>query len=231
MAVKEFDLDFIREMKDELQVELIGAASVEVSKELEDRASALLPGVRSVVVFGKEIYKEIVALLKPTKEAGEAESGALLGAHGDYLNGRLTRAVHELSGFFKKEGCRSLPLPASGPTDQRFMTSLLSFKHAAELAGMGTIGRHSMLITPQFGPRVKLACVLTDARVEPSPKNDGDYCTDCDACIRECPAQALSEPGRGAAYSINKFACRTYRLAGLTCSVCMKACDKVLSRL
>jgi hypothetical protein len=88
-------------------------------------------------VFGKEIYKEVVSLLKPSKEAGEAESGELLGAHSDYLNGRLTRAVHELATLFRKKGYRALPLPPVGPSDQRFLTSLLSYKHVAALAGLG----------------------------------------------------------------------------------------------
>jgi epoxyqueuosine reductase len=228
--MRKFDQHFMEEMKSKLDVELIGVASVEksTSKELKDRATLLLRNAKSAVVLGKEIYKEIVSLLGPSKEAGEAERGELLGAHTDYLNGRLNRAVHELASFFKQEGYRSLPLPAVGPTDQRFLTSLFSFKHVAQLAGLGTIGRHSLLITPEFGPRVRLACLLTEASLEASQLTYKDYCIDCDACIRECPAQALQTPEQGEGYSINKFACRTYRQAGLTCGVCMKACDEIL---
>lgn len=225
--MKIFDRHFIQEMKSKLDVELIGVASVEksTSKELKERATSLLPNAKSVVVLGKEIYKEVVSLLGPSKEAGEAERGELLGVHTDYLNGRLNRAVHELASFFKQEGYRSLPLPAVGPTDQRFLTSLFSYKHAAQLAGLGTIGHHSLLITPEYGPRVRLACILTEASLEPSQLTNRDYCINCDACIRECPVQALEIPKQGEAYSMNKFACRTYRLAGLTCGVCMKVCD------
>jgi epoxyqueuosine reductase QueG len=225
-----YDQQFIQEMKSKLDVELIGVVSVEASnpKELNEKATSLLPGVKSVIVVGKEIYKEVVVLLKPSKEAGEAESGELLGVHSDYLNGRLTRAVHELATLFRQKGYRSLPLPAVAPSDQRFLTALLSYKHAAELAGLGTIGRHSLLITPAFGPRVRLACLLTEAILEPSPLNGKDYCINCDVCVRECPAQALQIPKEGEKYSINKFACRAYRQAGLTCGVCMKACDEAI---
>lgn len=228
--MKEFGQDFIQGMKKKLDVELIGVASVQVStsRELKDRASALLPEAKSVIVLGKEIYKEVVSLLKPSKEAGEAESGELLKVHSDYLSGRLTRAVHELANLFREKGYRSLPLPAVGPSDQRFLTSLLSYKHVAELAGLGTIGRHSLLITPEYGPRVRLACLLTEASLEPSPLTDREYCMNCDACIHECPVQALQVPKQGEVYSINKFACRTYRQAGLTCCVCMKACDEAI---
>ncbi len=228
--MKKFDRDFIQEMKTKLDVELIGVASIDTStsKELKERAAALLPRAKSVVVLGKETFKEIVALLDVSKEAGEAVPGELLGPHVDYLYGRLNRAVHELAAIFKKEGYRSLPLPAAIPTDQRFLAALFSYKHAAELAGLGAIGRHGLLITPEYGPRARLACVLTEAPLEASPVRHKDYCINCDACIRECPARALKEPGSSEAYSMNKFACRAYRQAGLNCSVCVKVCDEII---
>jgi len=229
--MKKKDLNFIKEMKSKLDVELLGMVSLEAStrRELIHSATSLLPNGKTVVVVGKEISKEVVALLRPSKEAGDAQPGELLGPHSDYLNGRLNKAIYDLASFFRREGYRSLPLPAAGcPTDQRSLKAIFSYKHAAELAGLGTIGRHSLLITPEFGPRVRLACLLTEAPSDTSPLTPKDYCIDCDACIRECPVQALQIPKKGDAYFINKFACRTYRQAGLTCSVCMKACSEVL---
>ena len=227
------DHDFLQGMKKKLEVDLIGVASVETSKELKDRATVFLPTVKSVLVLGKETYQEVVALVQASKGAGEAEPGEVFAAHAEYVNGRLNRAVHELADLFHKEGYRSVPLPAAIGviTDQRFLRALFSYKHAAELAGMGTLGRNSLLITPEFGPRIRLACLLTEAVLEPSPKAQKDYCTNCDACIRVCPAQAIQAPGSGQAYSINKFACRAYRQVGQVCSVCLKVCDQVTTAL
>ena len=230
--MKRFDLPCIEEIKNKLDVDLVGAASLEAltPQRLKDTAAALLPEAKSVIVFGKEIYKEVVDLLEESKEVGEAKGGDLFGPHSDYLNGRLTRAVYDMAGILRREGYQSLPLPAAGtPTDQRNLTSVFSYKHAAQAAGLGTIGRHSLLLTEQFGPRLRLACLLTEAPVETSPSAQKDYCINCEACIRACPARALHLPAQGESYSMNKFACRTYRQAGLTCSVCMKACDQVLS--
>jgi epoxyqueuosine reductase len=228
--MRKFDQAFIQEMKTKLDVELIGVASIAASplKEFQERAAALLPGAKSIVVLGKETYKEIVALLDVSKEVGEAVPGELLGPHVDYLYGRLNRAVHELAAILKKEGYRSLPLPAAIPTDQRFLAALLSYKHAAQLAGLGTIGRHSLLITSECGPRARLACVLTEAPLEATPATHKNYCINCDACIRECPAKALQEPAPGESYSMDKFACRTYRMAGTNCSACLKVCDEII---
>ncbi|MCL5808470.1 MAG: 4Fe-4S binding protein [Deltaproteobacteria bacterium] len=54
-------------------------------------------------------------------------------------------------------------------------------------------------------------------------------CLDCSACIRVCPAGAIQEPPSGRPYSINRFACRAYRQAGLVWGwgVGMKVCDEV----
>jgi len=221
--------DVLQEMKKKLEVDLIGVASVEASKELKHRASVFLPTAKSVLVLGKETYQEVVSLLGPSKGAGEAEPGEIFAVHADYVSSRLNRALHELADLFHKEGHRSVPLPAAVGviTDQRFLAALFSYKHAAELAGLGTIGRHSLLITPGFGPRIRLACLLTEAVFEPSPKAQKDYCAGCDACIRVCPAQAIQAPEAGQAYAMNRFACRAYRQVGLVCSVCLKVCDQV----
>jgi len=221
----------MEQMKSQLQVDLMGVVSLETStpKELKSSATSLLPKVRSVVVLGKEIYKEVVSLLSPSKEVGEAECGELLAPHSDYLNGQLNRAVHNLAILFQKEGYRSLPLPAKGcPTDQRSLMAIFSYKHAAELAGLGTLGKHSLLITPEYGPRERLACLLTEAPLEGSSSPQKNHCINCTVCIQECPVHALKVPARDEAYSIDKFACRAYRQAGMTCSVCMKVCDEVI---
>ena len=103
--MERFGQDLIQGMKNKLDVELIGVASVQdsPSTELKGRVAALLPKTKSVVVLGKEIYKEVVSLLKPSKEAGEAESGELMGVHSEYLSGRLNRAVHELASLFRSK--------------------------------------------------------------------------------------------------------------------------------
>jgi epoxyqueuosine reductase QueG len=227
-----FDHDFLEEMKRMLNVELIGVASVTKSgsKDLKKYAHALLPGAKSVVVLGKEIFQEMVALLGTSKEVGEAFAGDYFTTHTEYINGRLTNAVHGMAGLLRDKGYRSLPMPTVAPTDQRFLRAVFSYKDAAELAGLGTVGRHTMLITPEFGPRIKMTCLLTEAAIEPTPKPRKNYCTKCNACIKACPSKALQIPKKGQAYVMNPYACRTYRVDGLNCSVCMKACDESLSK-
>lgn len=71
--------------------------------------------------------------------------------------------------------------------------SIVSLKHAAQAAGLGAIGRHSLLITPEFGSMVWLGAVLVDAPLDPDPMLDNP-CTNCGACVQVCPVHALDEP-------------------------------------
>ena len=229
----QFDPQSIQEMKQKLDVDLIGVARFDDSapKELIESAQKLLLGTKSVVVFGKEVYGEIVDLLGPSKEEGTAEPGALIKPHAAYLYGRLTRAVYDTAKILREEGYRTLPLPPTNtPTDQRSLVAIFSYKHAAVAAGLGVMGRHSMLITREFGPRVRLGCLLTQAPLEPTPVPEEKYCKDCGACITACPSGALQKAPEGELYAINKFACRTYRSTGLACSMCLKTCSKVQDR-
>jgi hypothetical protein len=75
--MKKSDQNFLQEMRGKLDIDLLGVASVESSnsQELRKQAISLLPGVKSVVVLGKQVYKEVVTLLGPSKSAGEAEPG------------------------------------------------------------------------------------------------------------------------------------------------------------
>ncbi len=226
--MKKYDQKFLSEIKKKLDVEILGVASVNASKDLKKQADGLLPGAKFVVVLGKEVFKEVVDQLQVGKEVGEAAPADFMGPHSEFLGGRLTKAVYDLAGILRREGYRCFPLPSLGtPVDQRFLKPLFSFKQAAVLAGVGTVGWHTMVITSEYGPRVRFACLLTDAPLEPSPAPKKSHCLQCNACIRVCPAGALQKPKKGEYAAMNPFACRTYRGVGITCSLCLKACDAV----
>lgn len=69
----------------------------------------------------------------------------------------------------------------------------LFLKEAAVLAGLGIIGRNNLLITKQFGPRVRLRAIITEAPLEPDPRQDWEPCRDCPGlCLTNCPVNALT---------------------------------------
>ena len=69
---------------------------------------------------------------------------------------------------------------------------LIHFRIAAVAAGMGEIGYSGNFLSPEFGPRQRLAFVLTDAPLEPDPLFEGEICDRCMVCVKRCPAKAIS---------------------------------------
>ena len=208
-------------------VDMVGVVAIESTSgtPLYESARALLPGAKSLVVFAAEVYAEVLDLVEPEKLMGEASARDLYAPHLDYLNGRMNRAIYDLARSLRREGYRAVPMPSVGtPADGRFQRGILSFKHAAEIAGLGRIGWSSLLVTPQFGPRVRLACLLTDAELEPSTPIFDSPCNGCGLCVERCPAGAISAPSAGQPYAINKFACCAYRAGAGACSTCMQCC-------
>ncbi|MDE7444818.1 MAG: 4Fe-4S binding protein [Lachnospiraceae bacterium] len=96
----------------------------------------------------------------------------------------------------EKNGIAAIPIPTNesqwDSSTERWR-SVVSQKHAAQAAGLGTMGRHSLLITPEFGSMVWLGAVLTEAELEPDPVLK-KICNDCNLCVEICPVNALEEP-------------------------------------
>lgn len=70
--------------------------------------------------------------------------------------------------------------------------SIVSQKHAAQAAGLGTIGRHSLLITPEFGSMVWLGTVLCEQGFEPDEMKE-PLCNNCNLCVEICPVNTLEK--------------------------------------
>ena len=67
-------------------------------------------------------------------------------------------------------------------------------KDAAVLAGVGIIGMNNLLITPEFGPRVRLRALCLDVELEPTEPIDFAPCETCDMpCIQACPQEAFKD--------------------------------------
>ena len=73
-------------------------------------------------------------------------------------------------------------------------------KDAAVLAGLGSIGRNNLVVTPEYGPRVRWRVLLLDHAAEATGPIDFDPCAGCDEpCRRTCPVGAFDETAYDAA--------------------------------
>jgi len=67
-------------------------------------------------------------------------------------------------------------------------------KDSAVLGGLGCIGKNNMLISPEFGPKIRLRVMLIDVDLPSTGMSDFDPCADCkEYCRKACPQKAFEK--------------------------------------
>ena len=103
----------------------------------------------------------------------------------------------------------------------------------AQMAGLGWIGLNGIIITPEHGPRVRLAAVFTSIENLPFSEINphgwvADYCNSCKVCIKKCPPKALYDTpidhGNGQVTYVDNDLCFPYFSDYYGCSVCIAVC-------
>ena len=145
--------------------------------------------------------------------------------------GSLGLVVNEIARWLRKRGVRCQSNHPIG--------GLVNTPSLAGKAGMGWQGRSGLLVTPEYGPRVRLAPVFIEHKYFEFTDNREhdwieDHCELCQRCEKECPTQAIyskkivnidNMPGIGAMGTcIDREKCFEYFLKTLGCSVCVKVC-------
>ncbi len=156
-----------------------------------------------------------------------------------YLNANalLDQIALRLCSYIEQHGCRALPIPASQPLDMTEFRSHLSAKAVANAAGLGWQGKSLLVITPQYGPRVRLVTVLTDLPLTPD-KPLKNQCASCTCCTDACVAKAIRNVSTEFHYSTREEALDFKRCADKlvsefsrlenvnkpVCGICIKVC-------
>ncbi|WBW94680.1 reductive dehalogenase domain-containing protein [Oceanirhabdus sp. W0125-5] len=100
-------------------------------------------------------------------------------------------------------------------------------------AGLGELGRSGLLVTKEFGPRVRLGIVTTDMPLTPDGKIDfglQKFCEECGLCARTCPGKSISKTSKEMVdgvlrWKINMEECyRRWRSLGTDCGICLCNC-------
>jgi epoxyqueuosine reductase len=149
-----------------------------LARGAEKRRDTTLPfdGVRSAIVVALDY-------------GGKQPHGSVARyARGDDYHDVMMRRLETLHAWLEAECGRDVRGKAyvdTGPILEREL---------AQRAGLGWIGKNTMLISPTRGSFVFLGALLVDLELEPDAPFDADRCGTCTRCLDACPTDAFVEP-------------------------------------
>jgi len=183
---------------------------------------SIFPEARSVIVIGLPI---ILTVLETSPSIWYREMYST-------VNSLLDQYTYRLAKFLNEKGYPSVFVPRDGYVGIKALlknpVSFFSHRHAAFLAGLGNFGVNNMLLTAEFGPRVRFGSILTAAELPSSPLLAEELCTRCMRCVRMCPVQALNERDYPEGLT-DKAGCTAHSAElnqkGISpCGICIKVC-------
>ncbi len=186
---------------------------------------SIYPDAKTVIVIGLPIQLPIV------------ETAPSIYYHELYktVNILLDIKAYEISNFLTEMGYPSIYLPRDGYGDIDVLLkkplAFFSHKHAAFLAGMGSFGENNVILTEEYGPRVRFTSIFTTARIEGDKIKGIDLCKHCQRCVTQCPVNAIPEREGSKEFPLpmDKLGCAT-RSKKLRekfispCGICIKVC-------
>lgn len=165
---------------------------------LGDRAAAyehprhVLDGVRSLLLLATN-YRT-----RQPAAAGAGQGRISRYAWGDDYHDLIHDRLKRLIAFFHE----CLP---SGKARGIVDTAPLLEREFAQLAGLGWVGKNTLLLNPRLGSWFFLAALLTDSELAYDDPYTADHCGTCRACLDACPTDAFVAP-----YVLDSRRCISY---------------------
>jgi epoxyqueuosine reductase QueG len=183
---------------------------------------SIFPGARSVIVIGLPIHLPVI------------ETAPSIYYHELYrtVNTLLDQYTYRLASFLNDRGHPSVFVPRDGYGSIEVLlknpVAFFSHRHAAFLAGLGTFGVNNTILTPEYGPRVRFASVITTAEIPADPLFPENLCTHCMLCVHSCPVGALDEldypDGLTDSAACAANSARLSRRHISPCGICIRVC-------
>ena len=194
LALQEFDLvgfctpdveEYIKEAYEKWLSQGYHASMnwMQKNKEVRKNPDQLLPGVKSVIVVALSYARTGE---RASSGCGKIARYARSRAYHHVFRGKMKRFTMQADALFHEKSLSEQIVSAcdTKPVFERYF---------AWKAGLGFIGRNTMLITSKFGSYVMLGCFLTTAKIEADEAGEGT-CGNCTRCLDACPTKALVGP-------------------------------------
>mgnify|MGYP003295962639 CR=1 FL=1 len=160
--------------------------------EMRTDPRKLFPAARSVVVVAKNYYT-------PQKHTNDPQTGKVSRyAWGDDYHDVVGEKLRALLTWIQEE------VPGTAGKVCVDIQPMMD-KAWAERAGLGWIGKHTNLITTEYGSWVFIGELLLNLELEYDNEVVADHCGSCTLCIDACPTNALTEP-----YVLDSNKCISY---------------------
>ena len=211
-------------------VDLVGVADLARFKATE----TLLPP-QALERFTK-VVSVAVRLDDAIVESIEDAPTPIYAQHYRTVNATLDRLTARLVTWITEQGFSACAVPASQIVDETHLLGSISHKAVARLAGIGWQGKSLLIVSPQYGPRIRLATLLTDMPLSPD-KPLKNRCGTCNECVKACPASAIKNirtadryPKREDALHFNRCVEQTRAfkarlgIEAQVCGVCVRVC-------
>lgn len=162
--------------------------------DLRADPARLLDGARSVVMVA-DLYETRSVDWNDRVEAGRGRVARY--ARGDDYHNTMKKRLHAVCDAFRGEH------PEAG--FRAFVdTAPVPERELAARAGLGWIGKHTLLIHPRLGSWMLLGGFLTTLDLGPAGEAIADHCGSCTRCIDACPTDAITP------YSVDAGRCISY---------------------
>lgn len=191
--------------------DLVGIGNIErfegAPKQCDPRY--IMPEAKSIVVLGFRVFR---GLLRGIEEGTLFSNYSSMGYAG--INQvQMPMTLWNFTKLFEDAGYEALPIHNDFPwtaIDINFgqlkenwsvpvepgkpaPDVFLHMRIAAYIAGLGEIGWSKVFLNEEYGPRVRYAAVLTEAKLEPDPLVEpGTLCDRCMSCAKACAGKAIS---------------------------------------
>ena len=222
MSTKEENYQEVKDLALGLEFSLFGVAPLPDLEELAfDLSPATIQNLTTGIALGVQLSDGVLDDITdhPTR---------LYLHHYRQTNYFLDRNAWELARLIEEMGATAMAIAASQTIDWINQRGHLSHKEVARRAGLGWVGRNNLLVTPEYGSRVRLVTILTDLPLSPDHPLEKD-CGDCRKCIELCPAGAIAEDPSEFDHikcyeQLGQFK-KGLNLGHYICGVCVKACN------
>lgn len=183
--------------------------------------------------------KSVVAFAKRVPSASMLSGNRVVYTHTTACAMKeLDRICFNACSHLDKLGVGAVMIPADDPyeywnEEKKQGKGILSLKHAGELAGIGVIGKNTILVNKDLGNMMNLGVLLIDAEVEYDTVIKESYCSDkCRICIENCPKKAID------GIVVDQALCRSHVAAQSSrgfwfynCNSCRTLCPNALGIL